>query len=178
MHSMKYRWESLCLGFILIASLGFAAESAPKAKAEIKNAQGETIGTADITRAKRGVWISLKASNLSPGKHGIHIHDAGKCEGPDFKSAGGHFNPEGVEHGYKNPKGAHVGDLPNLIVTGDGKANARLFASNATLASGKDSLLKRGGTSIVIHEKTDDEKTNPAGDSGARIACGVIEAVK
>ena len=105
----------------------------------------------------------------------MHVHAAGKCEAPDFKTAGGHFNPAAKKHGLHNPEGAHAGDMANLTVGEDGKGSATVTAKGATLAEGQGSLFGPDGTSIVIHEGPDDEKTNPAGNSGARIACGVIE---
>ena len=119
--------------------------------------------------------VKIEVANLPPGKHGMHIHAAGKCEAPEFKTAGGHFNPAARKHGLRNPEGAHAGDMANLIVGEDGKGSATVTAKGATLTEGQGSLFGPDGTSIVIHEGPDDERTNPAGNSGARIACGVIE---
>jgi len=161
--------------FVLIPSV--YAQSAmvmPTAKAEIKNTSGEVIGSATFTQEGGSVKIKIEVSKLSPGKHGMHIHDSGKCDGSDFKSAGPHFNPNLKKHGHKNPEGAHAGDFPNLEVGTEGKATLEFSTADLTLLPAPNSLLRPGGTSIMIHEKEDDEKTDPAGDSGGRIACGVI----
>jgi Cu-Zn family superoxide dismutase len=152
-----------------------ASAAAPKAKASLTDAQGKGVGTATFTPAKGGVRIQVQLANLAPGKHGIHVHAAGKCDPPDFKSAGGHFNPAGKKHGLHSKEGAHAGDLPNLTVGKDGKAKATFTAKGATLGDGEGSLFGPDGTALVVHADPDDEKTDPAGSSGARIACGVIE---
>jgi Cu-Zn family superoxide dismutase len=160
---------------VLVAVPLAIAAAAPSGTAALENAEGKGIGTATLTDAKGGVKVQVNVAGLPPGKHGIHIHAAGKCEAPDFKSAGGHFNPHGKKHGLRNPEGAHAGDMPNLQVGKDGKATATFTAKDATLGEGEGSLFGADGTAIVIHADPDDEKTDPAGNSGARIACGVIE---
>jgi superoxide dismutase, Cu-Zn family len=150
-------------------------QMASTAHADIVNATGDKIGTATLVPSAGGVRIDLSVSQLPPGTHGIHIHTAGKCEGPDFKTAGGHFNPADKKHGRDNPAGPHNGDLPNIEVGPDGKATTSLLDTNVTLSDGPNSLFHDGGTSIVIHAMQDDYKTDPAGNSGARIACGVIQ---
>lgn len=168
----------IAIGILFLLPIGFvfaqSASPALSAKAEIKNAQGESIGTAALTEVPEGVKITIRVSKLIPGKHGIHIHEFGKCDPPDFKSSGGHFNPTHREHGLTNPKGAHGGDLPNLGVGPDGTANMELITKTITLAPGPNSLIRPEGTSIIIHAKEDDEKTDPSGNSGDRIACGII----
>jgi Cu-Zn family superoxide dismutase len=145
------------------------------AHADIINAQGQKVGTAEIRPSGGGIRIDINVSQLPPGIHGIHIHNVGKCEGPAFTSAGPHFNPTSKKHGKDNPAGPHAGDMPNLKVNADGGGKASLFDPNATLGEGPNSILHEGGTSLVIHADADDYKTDPAGNSGARIACGVIE---
>jgi superoxide dismutase, Cu-Zn family len=156
-------------------ALRSSVQMASTARADIVNATGDKIGTATLVPSAGGVRIDLSVSQLPPGTHGIHIHTAGKCEGPDFKTAGGHFNPADKKHGRDNPAGPHNGDLPNIEVGPDGKATTSLLDTNVTLSDGPNSLFHDGGTSIVIHAMQDDYKTDPAGNSGARIACGVIQ---
>ena len=160
---------------LTLGTLLAAASASPTATAVLKDAAGKEVGTATFTPAKTGVLVKVAVTGLPAGKHGIHLHAAGTCEAPDFKSAGGHFNPGAKQHGLHNPQGAHAGDLPNLAVGKDGKAKASFTAKGATLSEGPASLLGPDGAAIVIHADADDEKTDPAGNSGARIACGVVE---
>ncbi|HEX6718741.1 MAG TPA: superoxide dismutase family protein [Pyrinomonadaceae bacterium] len=141
---------------------------------ELKNAQGESIGTATLTAINRkgGVRIKLDLKNLTPGQHGIHFHQMAKCEGPDFQTSGPHFNPTNKMHGIKNPKGPHAGDILNFTVDKNGKAKATLTDVRVSLDD--NSLFSNGGTSLIVHEKADDYKTDPSGNSGGRIACGTI----
>jgi superoxide dismutase, Cu-Zn family len=160
---------------LVLAAAVIAAGSKRSAQAVLRDTTGKEVGTATFTPAQDAVRVILEVASLPPGRHGIHIHATGKCEPPDFKSAGGHFNPHRKQHGLQNPEGAHAGDLPNLVVGADGTAKATFTAKGATLGKGEGSLLGAEGTALVIHADPDDEKTDPAGSSGARIACGVIE---
>jgi superoxide dismutase, Cu-Zn family len=145
------------------------------ARVEVKNNEGETVGKLTISaHSSGGVQITGRLTDLPPGVHGMHIHEVGKCELPDFKSAGGHFNPSGKQHGEMNPQGAHEGDLGNVRIEASGATELALLAERVTLTDGPNSLLKPGGTSLVIHAGIDDLKTDPSGNSGDRIACGVI----
>lgn len=159
------------------ASLAKSSKPAP-IKVELKNAKGALIGTAELSPAKKGVQVKLHFTQIAPGIHGIHFHENGVCEGPDFKSAGSHLNPAGKEHGLENPKGSHAGDMSNVEASRSGTVNTVIIAKGVTLGEGENSLRRQGGAALVIHAKADDQKTNPAGDSGDRIACGVIEAVE
>jgi Cu-Zn family superoxide dismutase len=169
-------FDKLTLLPALLCATAVLGQGAPKsAHADIVNAQDQKIGTAKILTAKEGTKIEVNVSQLPPGKHGIHIHAVGKCEGPDFTSAGPHLNPYTKKHGKDNPEGPHAGDLLNIEVRADGTAKATLLDTMVTLGDGPNSVFHDGGTAIVIHAKEDDYKTDPAGNSGPRIACGIIQ---
>ncbi len=166
----------LALGIFFLLSTDRCAQQpgVKTAKADLTNAQGLKVGTAELAEGEEGVKIVVAVMGLSPGPHGFHIHDVGKCDPPDFKTAGGHFNPFGKKHGLKNPEGPHAGDMQNLAAGSDGNGRAEVVDKQATLGEGTNSLFHQGGTAIVIHANPDDEMTDPAGNAGARIACGVI----
>jgi Cu-Zn family superoxide dismutase len=169
---MKKILVAVGLGLLLLG-LAFG-KSALTAQANLSNSKGEAVGTAKLKETPKGVRVTLEVSNLPPGVHGFHIHAVGKCEAPDFKSAGGHFNPEGKKHGWDNPDGHHAGDLQNLTVDAQGKAKVTIVVPGVILGDGPNSLFQPQGTALVIHASPDDMKTDPAGNAGARIACGVI----
>jgi Cu-Zn family superoxide dismutase len=144
------------------------------ASAELVTSTGQPAGVATFTQISGGIRIVLETKGLPPGPHGVHIHEVGKCEGPQFTSAGGHFNPEKKQHGVLNPQGAHAGDLPNLTVSGDGSGRLETTTDRITLAAGPSSIFDADGSALVVHAAADDFKTDPTGNSGGRIACGVI----
>lgn len=154
------------------ASLGNTAAPTKTVTVTIKNADGRTVGTAVLTEADHGVKVALDIKSLPPGAHYLHIHQFSKCEPPDFKSAGPHFDPDGMGHGEHGHAGLPAGDIPNFVLTvnADGTAHATVVAPNVTLGTDKHSVFSNGGTSIVIHAAAD--KVTDA--APPRIACGVI----
>ena len=142
-------------------------------QATLRLANGLPAGTAQLLASGTQVNISVGVIGISPGIHGVHFHAIGSCEAPDFTSAGGHLNPEGREHGHQNPAGAHLGDLPNLTIGSEGAGTV-----SATLPGSRDEVLAQvfdaDGTAVVVHAAPDDYRTDPSGNSGARIACGVL----
>ena len=151
-----------------------AASLAQNVTVRLKTAQGQDAGTAMIRRASHGVIVLLRAKNLPPGERAIHFHQNAKCDPPDFKTAGPHFNPDNKKHGLENPEGHHAGDMKNITVAANGTAKTTVVNHDVNLGDDSHSLFTNGGTSLVIHAKADDMKTDPAGNAGDRIACGVI----
>ncbi|HVP53514.1 MAG TPA: superoxide dismutase family protein [Candidatus Eisenbacteria bacterium] len=153
-----------------------SAKPVKKTTVALMDAKGNRVGTATIKSSGKGVEVKLDVKNLPPGDHALHFHQNAKCDPPDFKSAGPHFNPDNKEHGFLNPKGHHNGDMANFNVDAKGTANVTIKDADVVLGTGSEpnSLFANGGTSIMIHAGPDDMKTDPAGNSGPRIACGVI----
>ena len=154
-------------------------EAAPvkEIKTKLVTGTGQPAGTAVLKQKKDGVQVKVSLENVPFGEHGVHIHQHALCEGPDFKSAGGHFNPDGKQHGFENPQGHHAGDTPSNVNVGeDHRGSATWLLSGVTLQRGApNSLLSEGGTSLMVHEHADDIQTDPSANSGNRIACGVIQ---
>jgi Cu-Zn family superoxide dismutase len=142
---------------------------------KLSDAAGKSIGTAKLAPDPGGVKITLAVKGLPPGDHAIHVHETAKCDKPDFKTAGGHFNPEHKKHGTQSAEGPHAGDMPNFTVDAKGASTASVVAPGVTMDDGPHSVFTGGGTALVIHEKADDMKTDPAGAAGNRIACGLIK---
>jgi Cu-Zn family superoxide dismutase len=178
----KVAMKRLAWIFAILVLIGGEAYGQPKAgdpagSATIIDSKGETVGSATLTQGPHSVTIAVEVSRLPPGMHGFHIHAIGKCDPPDFQTAGGHFNPFGKKHGLKSPEGPHAGDLPNLEVGPDGRGKIEATVGGLTLGKeGLVVLLGSNGTAVVIHAGPDDETTDPAGNAGARIACGVIKS--
>ena len=167
------------LGALSLTGFAQSTESAKPVKKQVvvlKDAKGDSVGTATIKSSGHGVEVSLDVKNLPPGDHALHFHQNAKCDPPDFKSAGPHFNPEKKEHGFLNPNGHHAGDMANFTVKPNGTAKVTIKDADVVLGTGSEpnSLFANGGTSLMIHADVDDMKTDPSGNAGDRIACGVI----
>ena len=156
-----------CAG-IMQTSAGLAASS------DLRDANGQAVGTATFTEVNGGVRIVLDARGLPPGVKGVHLHEVGQCDPPGFTSAGGHFNPTRRQHGLMNPQGPHAGDLPNITITPDGTGRLETMNERITLGAEPNSILDANGSALVVHAAPDDFMTDPTGNSGPRIACGVI----
>lgn len=163
--------SAIAMAGIALAVAGFQSASATdRARAAMKNAKGESVGEVSLRRTHQGTLLHARLSNLPPGAHAFHVHAVGKCT-PPFKSAGGHFNPDGKKHGFDNSEGMHAGDMPNIHIPASGSLEIEIL--NTLLDLGP-ALFDGDGAAIVIHAGPDDYRTDPAGAAGARIACGVI----
>lgn len=149
---------------------GASAASEPAAHANLAAADGGPRGMAHLTATTAGMRAHVEATGLPPGVHGIHVHTVGRCDAPDFQTAGAHWNPAAKAHGTDNPQGSHAGDMPNITIGADGRGTLDFALSGATM----DSLLDADGAAVVVHAAADDYRTDPSGNSGARIACGVL----
>lgn len=188
----RLRMAGFAAGMLLCLAGGAQAQQNPTAQADLKDADGKPVGTIILIQHPKGVLIRAELSGLPPGWHAIHVHETGKCEPPEFKSAGGHFNPQDHKHGPVEA-GMHAGDLPNLHAGADGKIMAEMLtdairlgerpgasaggsaAAAATVPAAAADIFDQDGAAMVLHAGPDDYHTDPAGDSGGRIACGVIE---
>ncbi|MFP4473133.1 MAG: superoxide dismutase family protein [Candidatus Omnitrophota bacterium] len=162
-------FSAFCLNSVRAADVEFAT-------AHLRNSMDQRVGSVLFNQTPEGLDITVDIVDLPAGEHSLHIHENGSCVPPDFTSAGGHFNPYGTQHGFLNPEGPHAGDLPNITVEKNGEADVTITTKRLTLESGKPhSLLPFGTKSVVIHRLPDDYITDPAGQGGERIACGVID---
>jgi len=157
------------LGLVLAMPLA----AADKASAVLKDKDGKEVGTVELTDTPSGVLMRLQLTAVPPGDHGFHVHTTGKCEPPDFKSAGGHFNPDETKHGLMSADGPHAGDMPNLFVPENGAITIEVLAPLVRLKS-DPALLDDDGSALIIHAGPDDYQSDPAGDAGGRIACAVV----
>lgn len=155
---------------------GAMQDAAEEIEVTMYDTDDEEMGTATFTEADDGLTIALEAEGLEPGMHGMHIHNAGMCEGPDFSSAGDHFNPTDASHGFDHEDGPHAGDLENIEVGEDGTVSTEVQAENVTILDEEvdTSLLTAEGTALIIHSGEDDYESQPSGDAGDPVACGVI----
>ena len=166
----------LCvLAVAMIGCVVSLSAGAQTAKALLKDATGKDVGQVQLIQTPHGVLLKIEVRGLPAGEHAVHIHAVGKCEPPAFTSAGGHFNPGGKKHGMEAAEGQHAGDMPNLYMPGGGELAVDIANPMITLVKGQaNSVFDADGSAIVIHAGPDDYKTDPAGNSGDRIACGVI----
>jgi len=171
----------LAVGILFIGTLSACrpqvetGSPSPAGRATLRNASGATIGVLLLTPSTGGIRITGGLAALPAGSHGIHLHQVGKCDAPDFATAGAHLNPTGLHHGLENPIGPHAGDLPNITASSSGTATVDLSTPRVSLDGSAAGVFDADGTAIVVHAAPDDQKTDPSGNSGARIACGVIE---
>lgn len=176
---LKDKWVRLIPGLavacaaLAILTLASAAIAGPgdRARAMMKNAEGQSLGEVELVEMANGTMVTARLENLPEGTHAFHIHETGSCE-PPFTSAGGHYNPAFANHGFAAPGGPHAGDMPNIHVPASGKLTIEVFNPRLTVS---DSLLDSDGAAVVIHQGPDDYETDPAGAAGPRIACGVIQ---
>jgi Cu-Zn family superoxide dismutase len=145
------------------------------ANASLFDSSGARVGVASFSNGDGNTMMGISVTGLAPGNHGMHIHENGTCTPPTFESAGGHFNPASKQHGLLNPEGPHAGDMPNLMVEADGSADTTMTVPASLLAEGPGSMVGTQKRAFVIHADPDDQKTDPSGNSGSRVVCGVIE---
>lgn len=171
---MRLALPLIALSLALTATAASAAGE--KATAKLAGGGGAAKGTATLVQTDAGVTLSYSGMGLPPGTHGIHVHMVGQCDGPDFTTAGSHWNPTQHQHGTENPAGPHMGDLQNLTVDGRGRTKFSATIAGAQLKGGDNPMIDADGAALVIHAAADDYKTDPSGNSGGRIACGVLKA--
>jgi Cu-Zn family superoxide dismutase len=172
---MSVGWLKVLWILVALVTTSAQAQSGrPAARVDLKDAKGQSVGTATLQEAEQGVRVTASVQGLPPGTHGIHFHARGRCDAPTFETAGDHLNPSNSEHGLRNPKGPHAGDLPNLEVAADGTGRLDHVTRAITLKPEPASVFDLDGAALVVHAKPDDQMSDPAGNSGDRIACGVV----
>lgn len=159
-------------GFVGAQAEAIKSAKPTTARAVLHDGSGQEVGTARLRQVGKRIKVSLQATKLAAGTHGVHIHTVGKCDAPDFATAGSHWNPTGRQHGKDNPAGMHKGDLPNIVIGSNGRGSLAFTVEGAVLGD----LLDANGAALVVHAAADDYHTDPSGSSGARIACGVLGA--
>ena len=162
------------LGLLAAFVAGCATVTTAPVPVPLLTADGRQVGTVGVAEDRGGLLIRAEVNGLPAGTRGIHVHAVGRCEGPDFTSAGPHWNPQGRQHGTENPAGPHEGDMPNVVIDAAGRGRVEFRLSGGTLRGQPTSLLDADGASVVLHEKADDYRTDPSGNSGARVACAVL----
>ena len=179
---MRFHPSTAALAAIVLAACGGQARGPEGARlpditanAALFDTSGARVGVASFSEGDDSTQMGVSVTGLQPGEHGMHIHETGTCTPPSFESAGGHFNPTSRHHGLQNPQGPHAGDMPNLVVEADGSADTTIAVSASLLAEGPGSMMGTEKRAFVIHADPDDQKTDPSGNSGARVVCGVIE---
>jgi superoxide dismutase, Cu-Zn family len=168
----------LSLASLMVSFLGCASAGTPggaTATATVRDASGSSLGVLRLESVSGGTRLTGQLTGLTPGAHGIHLHAVGRCEAPGFTSAGDHFNPRSTKHGLVNPEGPHAGDMPSIGADASGRAVVDHTTALVTLGSGASSVFDADGTAIVVHASGDDQRTDPSGNSGSRVACGIIE---
>lgn len=165
---------ALSLAACTTADAGGAGKAAPTARASLMAGDGAARGEARVTEGRDGLHVLVSAKGLTPGIHAVHVHMTGTCTGPDFTSAGGHWNPTSRQHGMNNPSGMHMGDMPNMTVGADGTGQMEYVIAGGLLTTGATPLLDTDGAAVVVHAAPDDNVSDPAGNAGGRVACGVL----
>ncbi len=155
----------------MAAGTAMQEEVPPTLAADLMTADGEPAGTVFVRPEGDGLLLSVAVTNIPPGVHGVHVHETGSCE-PDFSAAGGHWNPTDQSHGLEDPQGQHAGDMPNLEVSEDGTGSLEYTLGGGATFEG---LMDAGGSAFIVHAGRDDQVTDPSGDSGDRVACGVFQ---